>query len=50
MGNIVELMTLSDANFVNNKSVWFIHPQFLDVFGKTFIALLWAGKHCNDLG
>ena len=27
----------SDANVVNNKSVWFIHQQFLDAFGKAFI-------------
>jgi len=27
----------SDANFENNKSVLFIHRQFLDAFGKAFI-------------
>ena len=27
----------SDANFINNKSVWFIHQQFLDAFDKAFI-------------
>jgi len=27
----------SDANFVNNKSVRFVHRQFLYVFGKAFI-------------
>jgi len=27
----------SDANIVNDKSVWFIHRQFLDAFSKAFI-------------